>query len=240
MVRYLVASGSSLKGRSMLRSSVCFLAFFLALSVAGSVAIAAAATPLEPGENQGTADSFVGTQDWTVNARPGSILLTIMEGQVPPNALPGSPFHVVLHVTPSAQKSHLRFKAVPGGYVFSGSVTAPTHFTLSIIPPASALVREAMSYVITSSGSLAYGAAAGGDPIVGTYSATTQGVGAVKFLPGGRLITTNGDTGTWSLFDAGTHVYVVTLGQSRWTVKSAPGQGLIDTLNGNILFQTIH
>jgi hypothetical protein len=52
--------------------------------------------------------------------------------------------------------------------------------------------------------------------------------------------TAGGVNGTWTVFDPNLHIYTITIGQTRYSVKLVPGQGLLDANNGNIVMQAIH
>ena len=193
-------------------------------------------TALQPGSNEGTADSFVGNQSWAFGATAGSFEVDVRQGRVPNNALPGAPFNTVLHIIPF-KNAHVTFTKVPGGYIYKGTVYKPVSLRLEVIPPQSMLVREASQYAVEASGSIVY--KAGADPIIGTYTGP-NGLGAVRFQKGGVVVASNGDTGTWAAFDPALHIYTVIVGQTRWSVKLSPGQGLVDAGNGNIVFQSVH
>jgi hypothetical protein len=212
------------------------------LSSVASLAVPVAAnatTPpsyLQPGKNDGISDSLVGPHDWKFSARPGTFQLVISLGTVPANSLPGAPFTCVLHVVPLSA-THITFKKVPGGYIYAGRIMKPVSMRLAITPPYSPLVRESTTYTVEASGSIAF--STGPDPIIGTYMGP-NGLGAVKFQSGGRVLASTGDTGTWTLFDPDLHVYTVVVGQTRWSLRLVPGQGLDDAGNGNITFETAH
>ncbi len=195
-----------------------------------------ASSALQPGTNEGTADSFVGNHDWLFSTKPGHFELDISLGRVPTNALPGAPFTVVLHVVPLAG-NHLTFAKIPGGYVYRGDMKTSAKMRLAIIPANSTLVREANEYTVQASGPAVVFAAAA-DPIIGTYSGSSDG--AARILPGGIIKTAGGVDGTWTVFDPQLHVYTITIGQTRYSVKLVPGQGLLDANNGNIVLQTMH
>ncbi len=202
-----------------------------------SVALAdGASSPLQPGSNEGTADSFVGNHSWVFAAKPGRFELDISLGRVPTNSLPGAPFATVLHIVPFAP-NHVTFAKVPGGYVYHAVITKPTKLRLEIIPANSPLVRESNEYTVVASGS-AVVFATGADPIIGTYSGSSDG--AARILPGGVIRTAGGVNGTWTVFDPNLHIYTITIGQTRYSVKLVPGQGLLDANNGNIVMQAIH
>jgi hypothetical protein len=219
------------------RFSIVALTFVVALFANAAAARAdGASSPLQPGSNEGTADSFVGNHDWLFSTKPGHFELDISLGRVPTNALPGAPFTVVLHVVPLAG-NHVTFAKTPGGYVYTGDMKKPAKMRLVVIPANSALVREANEYTVVASGP-AVVFATGADPIIGTYSGSSDG--AARILPGGVIKTAGGVDGTWSVFDPQLHIYTITIGQTRYSVKLVPGQGLLDANNGNIVLQTIH
>ncbi len=221
----------------MRRFSIVALTFVVALFANAAAARAdGASSPLQPGSNEGTADSFVGNHDWLFSTKPGHFELDISLGRVPTNALPGAPFTVVLHVVPLAG-NHVTFAKTPGGYVYTGDMKKPAKMRLVVIPANSALVREANEYTVVASGP-AVVFATGADPIIGTYSGSSDG--AARILPGGVIKTAGGVDGTWSVFDPQLHIYTITIGQTRYSVKLVPGQGLLDANNGNIVLQTIH
>jgi hypothetical protein len=198
---------------------LCFT-FAVAASLSNVSAARAdgASSALQPGSNQGTADSFVGNHDWLFSTKPGHF------------------FTVVLHVVPLAG-NHVTFAKTPGGYVYRGDMKTSAKMRLAVIPANSALVREANEYTVEASGPAVVFAAAA-DPIIGTYSGSSDG--AARILPGGVIKTAGGVDGTWTVFDPQLHVYTITIGQTRYSVKLVPGQGLLDANNGNIVLQTMH
>ena len=86
----------------------------------------------------------------------------------------------------------------------------------------------------------ALGNGTGPSPIVGTYMAKLKDFGAVKFLPDGSIVASNGAHGTWTLFDAGSGIYSVVLGGARLTLTLAPGRGLVDSGTRNLYFELQH
>ncbi len=223
---------------SLNRSITIGLLFVFAALVTSATSTRAAVTSsiLQPGSNEGTADSFVGDHDWIFATKRGHFEVDISIGRVPTNALPGAPFNVVLHVVPLAG-NHVTFSKVPGGYVYRGDIVKPAKMRLVVIPANSALVRAANEYTIEASGP-AVVFATGADPIIGTYSGSSDG--AAKILPGGVIHTAGGVNGTWTVFDPQLHIYTITIGQIRYSVKLVPGQGLLDANNGNIVLQALH
>jgi hypothetical protein len=212
-----------------------FVAAALLANASGARADVASSV-LQPGSNEGTADSFVGDHNWIFSTKPGHFELDISLGRVPTNALPGAPFTVVLHVVPLAG-NHVTFAKTPGGYVYKGDMKTSAKMRLQIIPANSTLVRAANEYTVVASGP-AVVFATGADPIIGTYSGSSDG--AARILPGGVIKTAGGVDGTWTVFDPQLHVYTITIGQTRYSVKLVPGQGLLDANNGNIVMQAMH
>jgi len=51
---------------------------------------------------------------------------------------------------------------------------------------------------------------------------------AVKFEPNGVLEFASGTMGRWKLFDASSHMYTVTYGPVRQSLRLIPGRGLVD------------
>jgi hypothetical protein len=206
------------------------------LSSASAARADVAPSFLQPGTNEGTADSFVGNHSWIFNTKPGHFELDISLGRVPTNSLPGAPFLTVLHFPPLAG-NHVTFTKVPGGYIYRANIRKPVRLRLEIIPATSTLVRESYEYTVAASGD-AVVFATGADPIIGTYSGSSDG--AARILPGGVIRTAGGVNGTWTVFDPQLHIYTITIGQTRYSVKLVPGQGLLDANNGNIVMQALH
>jgi hypothetical protein len=114
---------------------------------------------------------------------------------------------------------------------------------VGVSPVNSKLVRQTTPYNIVVTGNVSFGdASAGPDPIVGIYAQKLmfQGepeFGAVKFLPGGKVITSNGGTGSWVLFDADSGIYTVLLGGHRMTLTLQRGRALVDTTSKMTIFE---
>ena len=94
------------------------------------------------------------------------------------------------------------------------------------------LVRAGGDYVVSATGAVKF------DPplspvelIVGTYTPMViqnNEDSAVKFEPNGVLEFASGTVGRWKLFDANSHMYTVTYGSVRQSLKLIPGRGLVD------------
>jgi hypothetical protein len=112
------------------------------------------------------------------------------------------------------------------------------------------LLRNGGDYSLTVSGDavdFARAHAAGPEQIAGTYSVTVcapdfdcrSGL-AVRFGADGTVVTTDGHSGTWRVFDPDALIYSVVIGQDRWSMKLVPGRGLFNTSNLSIVvFQAV-
>jgi hypothetical protein len=65
-------------------------------------------------------------------------------------------------------------------------------------------------------------------------------LGAVKFLTNGAVVTSNGESGTWTLFDADSGIYTVINGGHRITFAPQRGQALVETANKQTVFEFQH
>ncbi|HNB24034.1 MAG TPA: hypothetical protein PKZ32_16570, partial [Candidatus Melainabacteria bacterium] len=66
----------------------------------------------------------------------------------------------------------------------------------------------------------------------------TKPLGDCKFTADGKIVTTNGATGDWKLFDENDQIYVVNIeGEERQSLKYVPGRGLLnnDIINYQLL-----
>jgi hypothetical protein len=204
---------------------------------------AANATPMQPGPNRGGADSFQGDHLWYFMAQPGTFQLTLRElGQSMDSVPLQGRIQSAIQLVPSSPKSHYTTRKTPGATVWTGSVDKPTKVYILIEPPKSALVRIAVNYELEATGQVAFGGGsgaaggAGGDPVVGTY---TGPGGGVRFLPDGRIQTTDGQGGQWSLFDPATQLYSIMVGGGRYTARLIPGRGLVDARNDYVIFTPV-
>ena len=62
-------------------------------------------------------------------------------------------------------------------------------------------------------------------------------LGAVKFLANGKVLASNGGTGTWAAFDAESGIYTVIIGGHRMTLTLQRGRALVDTGNKQAVFE---
>lgn len=60
------------------------------------------------------------------------------------------------------------------------------------------------------------------------FLAKLNSYGATKFLGDGTVQGSDGSSGTWKAFDIERHIYTVTIGGLRLSVKYLPGRGLVD------------
>jgi predicted helicase len=101
-----------------------------------------------------------------------------------------------------------------------------------VAPPSNSLLRVGGDYEIEATGPVSFGQKSTADPIIGTYkwmSGYSKDLGACKFTPDGKIITTSGANGDWKLFDEATSMYVLNIdGEARTSLKFVPGRGLVD------------
>jgi len=218
------------------------LAFLLATSIASAQSLKPGSpAPLQPGVNSGTVDNFVGTQYWYFIAHPGKIEVHVRFKAM---TLLGNAQRTSLTISmyDSAQKWHvsriLSSAQTDAETTFTGTLRDTEKIILSVEPPSGGLVRMGGDYQITLSGTVSYGSErANGDPVVGTYSSY---YGACKFLANGAIECTDGTTGTWKLFDAGSHIYAIDIAGLHYSEQLVPGRGLVDTSDPTIIrFQAL-
>jgi hypothetical protein len=202
-----------------------------------------APAPLHAGNNQALIDSFVGDHYYYFYAEPGKfhIAWTFSGSQEGFNVGGRPGFGVAFNPkTTGAVMTHQEGSA---GTVYDGSVTQRTRVLVGVSPVNSKLVRQTTPYVIVVTGNVSFGdASAGPDPIVGIYAqkllfSGEPEFGAVKFLANGKVITSNGETGSWVLFDADSGIYTVMLGGHRMTLTLQRGRALVDTTSKGTVFE---
>ncbi len=202
-----------------------------------------APAPLHAGNNQALIDSFVGDHYYFFFAEPGKFHIAWTWGGANEGFTVGGKPSFAAAFNPKTTGATMTFKNVPGGTTYDGTVTQRTRVMVGVSPVNSKLVRQTTPYVIVVSGNVSFGSGAGGpDPIVGVYSQKMlfQGepaMGAVKFLANGTIVTSNGGSGTWKLFDADSGIYSVTIGGRRMTLTLQRGRGLVDTGNKLSIFE---
>jgi hypothetical protein len=205
-----------------------------------------APAPLHQGNNQALIDSFVGDHYYYFYAEPGKfhIVWTFSGAQEGFNVGGKPAFAAVFN--PRTAGSVISHKDGPAGVTCDGSVTQRTRVMVGVSPVNSKLVRQTTPYNIVVSGNVSFGnASAGPDPIVGTYAQKLlfQGepeLGAVKFLANGKILSSNGATGTWTAFDAESGIYTVIIGGHRMTLTLQRGRALVDTANKGTIFELQH
>ncbi len=105
---------------------------------------------------------------------------------------------------------------------------------------------------LEASGAVAFASpSTSGDPIVQTFygdfgapagsagSGGTAIYGATKFSADGTIVASNGATGRWKLFDASSRIYTIVLDGQTYSLKYAPGRGLVDPKDGSIVFKAL-
>ncbi len=207
-------------------------------------------TPLVAGENHGTLDNMVGPQFWVFKylKGPGKVTInftsmglfgnrqntTIEVVFLDPNGKVIDTKSLTSHGT-AAQLE------LPANFVHPGTMI------VELRPTGMALVRAGGDYSIVLSGpaiDLAGAKAAGPEQVVGTYSMMTCppdfDCQAVRFQANGTVMTADGHTGTWKMFDPDALIYTVVIGRDRWSLKLVPGRGLVNTDDTSIVaFQAV-
>ena len=193
--------------------------------------------PMKAGINQGTADSFVGAHYWYFYANPGNIQVVVRLGS-PKTAL-GARINTTLTVALTNGERTWRpaIKYVTSQpnqteATYSGKITKRTKIVLSVAPPSGTLLRTGGDYEIEATGDVDFGAVTStADPIIRTYDARTMHYsdeyGATKFNADGTVVTANGFTGTWKVFDKESRIYAVQIGRIRYSLQYIPGLGLV-------------
>lgn len=200
--------------------------------------------PLKAGINQGTSDSLVGVHYWYFYVLPGTSRIRVR--MVTPTTLYGAAQNSTLTITVRDDAGGRAIKTVNGNpNTRETTFTAPKvnrrmKIVVSVAPPSQNLLRMGGDYEIEVTGDVAFGEGASGvDPIVRTYDPKTmhysESYGATKFLADGTVVTANGFTGTWKVFDRENRVYVVQLGRIRYSLQYIPGYGLVRPSEPNII-----
>lgn len=204
--------------------------------------------PLQPDENNGTVDNFVGNNYFYLTGGPGSVTITVTYKSM---GLLGNAQRSSLTVQLSDEKRTwvetrtISSLASSNSAKMVGNLKVPTRLILSIFPPSGGLVRSGGDYAVTATGAVRFDPPLNGtELIVGTYtpmSVHDNEDTAAKFEANGTLEFASGTTGRWKLFDAGTHIYTVTFANTRLSLKLVPGRGLVDAHDPTIIvFQRTH
>ena len=241
MKPYLTRSRSFLARRAFACALACSLLNILPVA-AQSLKLDAPA-PLHQGNNQALIDSFVGDHYYYFYAEPGKFHIAWnFSGAQEGFNVGGKPaFGAAFN--PKTAGSVLSHKDGPNGATYEGSVTQRTRVLVGVSPVNSKLVRQTTPYNIVVTGNISFGnASAGPDPIVGTYAqkllfSGEPALGAVKFLANGKILASNGGTGTWAAFDAESGIYTVIIGGHRMTLTLQRGRALVDTGNKGTVFE---
>ena len=204
--------------------------------------------PLQPGDNTGTVDNFVGANYFYFTSGPGPATIIVSYKSM---GLLGNAQRSSLNVELSddkhswVEKRTISSVAQSSSTRMVGNLKVPTRLILSVIPPSGGLVRAGGDYVVSATGAVKF------DPplspvelIVGTYTpmvVQNNEDSAAKFEANGMLEFASGTTGRWKLFDAASHLYTVTYGPVRESLKLVPGRGLVDSHDPTIVvFQRTH
>ncbi len=217
-----------------------------------------APTRLAPGENRGTLDCMVGPQYWSFKYHQGPGKLNVRFSSM---GLLGNASTATMNVTISDVKHTWTVTRVLTSSGQAAVADMPATFSgpgeavVELATNGTCLVRAGGDYAITASGAAielgggaaGSAAASGPDRIVGTYSVMVcapdfdcQGSLAIRFDANGTVRTTDGHSGTWTVFDADSMVYSVVMGGDRWSLKLVPGRGLFNTSDLSVVvFQSV-
>jgi hypothetical protein len=204
--------------------------------------------PLQPGDNTGTVDNFVGSNYFYLTGGPGSVTIVVSYSSM---SLLGNAQRSALNIELSDDKKTWTERRTITSMQQSSSTTlvgnlkAPTKLILSVIPPSGGLVRAGGDYTVNAKGAVQFAPPL--TPvqlIVGAYTPMAiqeNEDSACKFAPDGTLEFASGTTGRWKLFDAGSHLYTVSFKSTRMSLKLIPGRGLVDAHDPTaIVFQRTH
>ena len=207
-------------------------------------------TPLAAGENHGTLDNMVGPQFWVFKYLKGPGKVTINFTSM---GLFGNRQNTTIEVVflePDGKvidTKSLTSHGTAAQLELPANFVHPGTMVVELRPTGMALVRAGGDYSIVLSGpaiDLAGVKAAGPEQVVGTYSMMTCppdfDCQAVRFQANGTVMTADGHTGTWKIFDPDALIYTVVIGRDRWSLKLVPGRGLVNTDDTSIVaFQAV-
>lgn len=204
--------------------------------------------PLQPGNNSGTVDNFVGSNYFTLTGGPGSVVITVSYNSM---SLLGNAQRSALNIELTDDKRSWTERRTissikqSSSTTMTGNLKVPTRLILSIIPPSGGLVRMGGDYTVTATGAAKFDLPLSPTQlIVGTYtpmSVHDNEDSAAKFSPDGTLEFASGTRGRWKLFDASSMLYTVQFAQTRLSLKLIPGRGLVDPHDLTaIVFQRTH
>lgn len=221
----------------MRKLSVLFAFFLMVVGASAQSLKPESPYAMQAGINQGTSDSLVGTQYWYFYATPGSNRLTVRFKT--PTTLYGAQLNTVVTVTLTDEKRTWRNtktvtqKQNASEATFTADkVKTKMKIIVSVAPPNQNLIRMGGDYEIEATGDVQFDdIKSAADPIVRTYDPKTMhysdSYGATKFLADGTVQTSNGFSGTWKVFDRENRIYVVVIGQLRYSLQYIPGSGLV-------------
>ena len=239
---------------------VCLTGFLIGLAAPLSAQSLDPRAPahLAPGENRGTLDCMVGPQYWSFKYSKGAGKLDVRFSSM---GLFGNPTTATMNVTVSDVGHAWTFTKAVTSRGAAAVVDMPATFSepgeavVELATNGTCLVRAGGDYAITATGpAIAYSVAAvgssapiGRDRIVGTYSVMVcapdfdcQSSLAIHFDDNGSVRTTDGHTGTWTVFDPDSRIYSVVMGGDRWSLKLVPGRGLFNTNDLSVVvFQSV-
>jgi len=239
---------------------VCLSATLIALAAPACAQSLDSKAParLTPGENRGTLDCMVGPQYWSFKYREGAGKLNVRFSSM---GLLGNASTATMNVTISDLHhtwtvTRALTSTGPAAVAdMPATFAGPGEAVIELATNGTCLVRAGGDYVITASGpAIEFGGGAAGsnapsgpDRIVGTYSVMVcapdfdcQGSLAIHFDNNGTVRTTDGHSGTWTLFDPESMIYSVVIGSDRWSLKLVPGRGLFNVNDLSVVvFQSV-
>ena len=201
--------------------------------------------PLQPGENDGTVDNFVGNNYFYLTGGPGAVTIVVNYKSM---GLLGNAQRSSLNIELSddkrswVEKRTISSLASSNSTKMVGNLKVPTRLILSVMPPSWGLVRMGGDYAVTATGAVKFDPAPSPtELIVGTYTPMVVHDNedtSAKFEANGTLEFASGTMGRWKLFDAGSHMYTVQYANTRMSLKLIPGRGLVDARDtSSIVFQ---
>lgn len=203
--------------------------------------------PLQAGINKGTSDSLVGTQYWYFYAEPGNsqVVVRFKQGTTLYGAAVNN---TSLTITLADEKRTWRNTKVitpkknASEAVFTAEkVKARMKIIISIAPPNQNLLRMGGDYEIEAVGDVGFDEIKKtAEPIIRTYESKVNTYGTVKFLPDGKIESSDGSSGSWKVFDAENKIYIVIIENERFSLKYRSGYGLVKPAEPNmIVFQEL-
>ncbi len=231
------------------------LAMALSFSAAAQSLNPNAPTPMVAGDNRGSLDCMVGPQYWSFKFRKGSGQVTVGFTSM---GLFGNPMtttiEVIIHGSGWTTSKPLTSNGRLAQLVMPANFKGPGSAVIELKVNGTCLVRAGGDYTLSASGEGIDLGGAGGraaaprsDPIVGSYAVMVYppdwnfGAGiSIRFAPNGTVQTSEGQRGTWTVFDPGAMIYTVVIGPDHWSLKLKPGLGLTNSNDQSVLvFQAV-